>query len=209
MARAAGAKKVYFASASPPVRFPNVYGIDMPNRRELVATGRTEAEIAREIGELTYLPGVGPDLRDAAIAAGIRRRDEPGLTPDRLGVTGDARPRRLAAVLAAVGAVARRHGKVYVVDAMSSFGAIPLDFEACGIDYLISSANKCLEGVPGFSFVLARRARLLALTLHGNLETGLVDADAALSADVRRQIKRKAVGVIEPKRRVAIKQPRA
>ncbi|MEP7208414.1 MAG: amidophosphoribosyltransferase [Casimicrobiaceae bacterium] len=49
MAREAGARKVYFASASPPVRYPNVYGIDMPNQRELVATGRTEAEIAREI----------------------------------------------------------------------------------------------------------------------------------------------------------------
>ncbi len=50
MAREAGARKVYFASASPPVRYPNVYGIDMPNERELVATGRTEAEIAQEIG---------------------------------------------------------------------------------------------------------------------------------------------------------------
>jgi len=50
MARDAGARKVYFASASPPVRYPNVYGIDMPNQDELVATGRTEAEIAREIG---------------------------------------------------------------------------------------------------------------------------------------------------------------
>ena len=50
MAREAGARKVYFASASPPVRYPNVYGIDMPNQHELVATGRTEAEVAREIG---------------------------------------------------------------------------------------------------------------------------------------------------------------
>jgi amidophosphoribosyltransferase len=50
MARDAGARKVYFASASPPVRFPNVYGIDMPNQAELVATGRTEGEIAVEIG---------------------------------------------------------------------------------------------------------------------------------------------------------------
>jgi amidophosphoribosyltransferase len=50
MARDAGALKVYFASAAPPVRFPNVYGIDMPTSRELIATGRSDDEIAREIG---------------------------------------------------------------------------------------------------------------------------------------------------------------
>ena len=50
MARAAGALKVYFASAAPPVRFPNVYGIDMPTRSELIATGRTVEEICGEIG---------------------------------------------------------------------------------------------------------------------------------------------------------------
>ena len=50
MAREAGANKVYFASAAPPVRFPNVYGIDMPSRDELLATGRTDEEICREIG---------------------------------------------------------------------------------------------------------------------------------------------------------------
>lgn len=46
MARDAGAKKVYFASAAPPVRFPNVYGIDIPSRHELIAHERTEKEIA-------------------------------------------------------------------------------------------------------------------------------------------------------------------
>jgi amidophosphoribosyltransferase len=50
MARESGARKVFFASAAPPVRYPNVYGIDMPTREELIATGRTDAEIAREIG---------------------------------------------------------------------------------------------------------------------------------------------------------------
>ncbi|BBP03651.1 amidophosphoribosyltransferase [Sulfuriferula plumbiphila] len=50
MARDAGARQVFFASAAPPVRFPNVYGIDMPTRQELLATGRNDAEIAREIG---------------------------------------------------------------------------------------------------------------------------------------------------------------
>ncbi|MEO8427412.1 MAG: 2-aminoethylphosphonate--pyruvate transaminase [Verrucomicrobiota bacterium] len=60
------------------------------------------------------------------------------------------------------GQIAKRHGRSYIVDAMSSFAAIPIDFAAAGIDYLISSANKCIEGVPGFSFVIARRAALLA-----------------------------------------------
>jgi amidophosphoribosyltransferase len=50
MARDAGANKVYFASAAPPVRFPNVYGIDMPSREELLATDRTDDEICKEIG---------------------------------------------------------------------------------------------------------------------------------------------------------------
>lgn len=49
MAREAGAKKVYFASAAPAVRFPNVYGIDMPTRQELIAPDRSDEEIAREI----------------------------------------------------------------------------------------------------------------------------------------------------------------
>src|SRR5438105_5320951 len=50
LAREAGAKKVYFASAAPPVKFPNVYGIDMPAKSELVASSRTEDEVAKLIG---------------------------------------------------------------------------------------------------------------------------------------------------------------
>jgi amidophosphoribosyltransferase len=50
MARDAGAKKVYIASAAPAVKFPNVYGIDMPSVNELIAHGRTDAEVAQAIG---------------------------------------------------------------------------------------------------------------------------------------------------------------
>ena len=49
MARDSGAKRVIFASAAPPVKFPNVYGIDMPTRSELIAHGRTDEELCREI----------------------------------------------------------------------------------------------------------------------------------------------------------------
>ena len=73
MAREAGARRVYFASAAPPVRYPNVYGIDMPTAEELVAAGRTEAEIAAFIGadRLIY-----QDL-DALVDA--CRRGNPGI----------------------------------------------------------------------------------------------------------------------------------
>lgn len=58
MARDAGANKVYFASASPAIKFPNIYGIDMPAAKELIAHERTEAEVAEAIGvdRLFYLP---------------------------------------------------------------------------------------------------------------------------------------------------------
>jgi 2-aminoethylphosphonate-pyruvate transaminase len=62
----------------------------------------------------------------------------------------------------AIGQVVRESGKILIVDAMSSFGAIPLKLAEAGIDFLVSSPNKCIEGVPGFSFVLARRGKLAA-----------------------------------------------
>src|SRR5205814_2121204 len=50
-----------------------------------------------------------------------------------------------------IGRIVKELGRSYIVDAMSSFGAIPIDLKSWGIDFLISSPNKCLEGVPGFS----------------------------------------------------------
>ncbi|MCX6050651.1 MAG: 2-aminoethylphosphonate--pyruvate transaminase [Chloroflexi bacterium] len=61
------------------------------------------------------------------------------------------------------GAIAKKYARTYIVDAMSSFGAYPINLPSCGIDFLISSANKCVEGVPGFSFVVARTAALTAI----------------------------------------------
>ncbi len=65
MARDAGAKKVYFASAAPPVRYPNVYGIDMPAVEELIAHNRTEDEVGEEIGADKMIYQDLDDLIDA------------------------------------------------------------------------------------------------------------------------------------------------
>ena len=59
-----------------------------------------------------------------------------------------------------VAELAKRYDKRYIVDAMSSFGGIPIDIRKLGIDFLVSSANKCIQGVPGFGFVIARRSFL-------------------------------------------------
>jgi amidophosphoribosyltransferase len=67
MARAAGANKVTFASAAPPVRYPHVYGINMPSRRELIASGRKIPEIARELGADHLIYQEVDDMRDAIL----------------------------------------------------------------------------------------------------------------------------------------------
>jgi 2-aminoethylphosphonate-pyruvate transaminase len=77
--------------------------------------------------------------------------------------------------LAAVAAVCERHGKGLIVDAMSSFAALPIDARTTRFDALIAASGKCLEGVPGMGFVFIRKAILdacagnsqsLAMDLH-------------------------------------------
>lgn len=79
-----------------------------------------------------------------------------------------------------IAAVAKKQNLTFIVDAMSSFGGIQIPIKELGIDYLISSANKCIQGVPGFSFIIAQRealeksrgnARTLSLDLYDQYQT--------------------------------------
>lgn len=101
MAREAGANKVFFASAAPPVRFPNVYGIDMPSRDELLATGRTDEEICREIGaDALIYQDLDALVRDVRLGnPDIERFDCSCFDGDY--VTGDVTESYLAAIEAA------------------------------------------------------------------------------------------------------------
>ena len=76
--------------------------------------------------------------------------------------------------------MAKRAGAAFIVDAMSSFGGIDIPVEDWGIDFIVSSANKCIQGVPGFSFAICRRdllegsrgkARSLSLDLYAQWQT--------------------------------------
>lgn len=78
-----------------------------------------------------------------------------------------------------IGEIVRQQQRTYIVDAMSSFGAVPINLRECGIHYLVSSSNKCIEGVPGFSFVLADRDSLSATAGYAR----------SLSLDLRAQWK--------------------
>lgn len=103
MAREAGANKVFFASAAPPVRFPNVYGIDMPSRHELLATGRSDDDICREIGaDALVYQDIDALVRDVKLSnPHIDRFDCSCFDGDY--VTGDVSESYLAAIEAARG----------------------------------------------------------------------------------------------------------
>ena len=58
--------------------------------------------------------------------------------------------------------VTKAHGCTMIVDAMSSFGGVDIPVEKWGIDFIISSANKCIQGVPGFSFIIANKEKMIA-----------------------------------------------
>ena len=82
--------------------------------------------------------------------------------------------------IASVAKVVKAAGRTFIVDAMSSFAGVDIPVEELGIDFIISSANKCIQGVPGFSFIICRRealnkcegqARSLALDLYDQWKT--------------------------------------
>ena len=84
----------------------------------------------------------------------------------------------------AIGEVVSRLGAVYIVDAMSSFGAIPIEMDGAHIHFVISSANKCIEGVPGFGFVIAERKALAATKGQARtLSLDLYDQWASMEAN--------------------------
>jgi amidophosphoribosyltransferase len=98
MARESGARKVFFASAAPPVRFPNVYGIDMPTRAELIAAHRSEEEVCREIGADALIYQDLDALKEAVRQANPRLTNFETSCFDGVYITGDVTTDYLRAI---------------------------------------------------------------------------------------------------------------
>ena len=74
----------------------------------------------------------------------------------------------------AVGKVVKESGRTFIVDAMSSFGGVDIPVKEWGVDFIVSSANKCIQGVPGFSFIIANKAKLIASEEAKSVQLDLV-----------------------------------
>ena len=123
------------------------------------AYGQRIAQIARvydiQVVPLTYPENRKPDLAELAAALAADEAITSVAVIHCETTTGLINP------IKEIGEIVKRFGKDYFVDAMSSFGAVPLNLVECGIDYLVSSANKCIEGIPGFGIILAKRDTLM------------------------------------------------
>lgn len=142
------------------------------------AYGERMAEIAQILGLSHYMYRCGETAAPEITQIDDLLRCHPGIT--HLAMVHCETTTGMLNPLSAVAALCRQHQLCLIVDAMSNFGGIPLDMEELGIHFLISSANKCLQGVPGFGFVIAERgalqrcrgqARSLALDLYAQWHT--------------------------------------
>jgi 2-aminoethylphosphonate-pyruvate transaminase len=124
------------------------------------AYGQRMAKIARTLGiatEMLIFPESRP-LDPTHLCEALRR--DPTIT--HVGSVHCETSTGMMNPVHEIGGVVNEMGRVFIVDAMSSFGGVPMDLAASHIDFLVSSANKCLQGVPGFGFALARRDLLMA-----------------------------------------------
>jgi 2-aminoethylphosphonate-pyruvate transaminase len=123
------------------------------------AYGRRIAQIANvyniEVVPLTYPENHKPDLAEVETALAADEDISSVAVIHCETTTGLINP------IKEIGEIVKRFDKDYFVDAMSSFGAVPLNLAECGIDYLVTSANKCIEGIPGFGIILAKRDTLM------------------------------------------------
>ena len=124
------------------------------------AYGERMAEIARKMGKNVTVYRENYDRIPEAAKVEEILREDPEIT--HVGMIHSETTSGILNDIAAVGKAAKAAGKTFIVDAMSSFAGVDINVPGIGIDFLVSSANKCVQGVPGFSYIICRRSALMA-----------------------------------------------
>ena len=142
------------------------------------AYGLRMGDIARHAGLHHLLYRQADNRRPEAAHVAQLLREDPAIT--HVAMVHSETTSGILNDIESVGRVVKEAGRTFIVDAMSSFGGVDIPVEQYGIDFLISSANKCIQGVPGFAFILAQRslleqsagkARSLSLDLYDQWKT--------------------------------------
>lgn len=123
------------------------------------AYGERMAEIARKMGKNTVVYRENYDKIPDASRVEQMLLEDPEIT--HVGMIHSETTSGILNDIAAVGRAVKAAGKTFIVDAMSSFAGVDIDVAGIGIDFLVSSANKCVQGVPGFSYIICRRSTLM------------------------------------------------
>lgn len=153
-----------------------------PNDKLLILANGAYGKRMAEIARYYHIDHVLVSLHETELITGeVARKaleENPGIT--HLSMVHSETTTGLLNPIEEVGEVIRNRNITFIVDAMSSFGGVPIDMQKTGIDFLVSSANKCIQGVPGFGFVIARKdklaatkgnARSLSLDMYAQWET--------------------------------------
>lgn len=153
-----------------------------PGSKLLILANGAYGKRMAEIAEYYHIDHVLVSLHETELITGATARQaleaHPGIT--HLSMVHSETTTGLVNPIEEVAEAIRGRGLTFIVDAMSSFGGLPIDIRHLEIDFLVSSANKCIQGVPGFGFVIAKKdklgatkgnARSLSLDLYAQWET--------------------------------------
>ena len=122
------------------------------------AYGSRMVQIAKQAGKNTVVYEENYDKVPDAQKVKQMLEEDPAIT--HVGIIHSETTSGILNDIAAVGKVVKELGRTFIVDGMSSFGGVEIDIAGIGIDFIISSANKCVQGVPGFSYIICKRTEL-------------------------------------------------
>ena len=135
-----------------------------PEDKLLILANGAYGKRMAQIADYYHINYVLVSLHETELVTGeVARRaleEHPGIT--HLSMVHSETTTGLLNPIEEVAEVIKGRGITFIVDAMSSFGGVPIDVKGLGIDFLVSSANKCIQGVPGFGFILAQKYKLMA-----------------------------------------------